>query len=63
MNIGRLAAQLAAGLITAEAIERTYGDDVLVQVLAASLGASLGGSAYDAIDDMLDGTISELFGF
>lgn len=64
MDVARLAAQLAAGIITAETIQQTYGDDVLTQVIAYSLGGIAGaaaGSAYDVVDDMLDGTLSDLF--
>lgn len=63
MDIGRLATQLAAGVITSETIVAIYGDDVLVQVLAYALGAgsaTAAGAAYDVADDLLDGTLGEI---
>lgn len=61
----KLAAEFAAGGISADAIKEHYGDGVLSSVLAITGGTVVGaltGSAVDLVDDLTGGLVSDAGG-
>lgn len=61
----KLAAEFAAGGISADAIKEHYGDGVLSSVLAIAGGVAAGavaGKAVDVVDNLTGGVISDLGG-
>lgn len=63
MNIGKLAAELAAGSITEEIIRVKFGPSILAAVLALGAGAvvaSVAGSIYEesGVSDLVDDIFS-----
>lgn len=61
----KLAAEFAAGGISADAIKEHYGEGVLSSVLAIAGGTAVGaltGVAIDAVDNITGGLVSDVGG-
>jgi len=63
MNVGKLAAELAAGSITEEIIRAKFGPTILAAVLAIGTGAvvaNIAGSLYEetGVSDLVDDIFS-----
>ena len=64
-DIIKLAAEFAAGGISADAIKEHYGEGVLSSVMAIAGGTAVGmlaGTAVDVVDDVTGGLISDVGG-